>query len=217
MGVTLFLFIIKNYVSHYNFRLIAAIFGVATLIVALLTNLVIFYKIKSKIATYYLLGSTLFLVAVSMAFYLTVQRDYSSLIEPINYMQLGAIFEIFMFSLIIAHKIKLDKEKKEELEMLYAHKLNEINVLKEKIAYNLELKRTENKPILLEDLNSLSNNKLTKREFEILKQVSEGYNNKEIADQSFISLNTVKFHLKNIFDKLDVNNRIQASQYFNKF
>jgi len=213
-----FLFILlKYFVSHYNYRLIAALFGVVTLLVAIITNIIVFYRIKSKIATYYLIGSTIFLIAVSIAFYLSIKGDFSSLIEPINYMQIGSIIEIFMFSLIIAHKIKLDKEKKEELELLYTTKLNEIDTLQQRIACNLEIKRSENKPFLLEDLNSISKNKLTKREFEILKQVSQGFNNKEIAEKSFISLNTVKFHLKNIYDKLDVNNRIQASQFFNQF
>lgn len=216
LGFTILFLFLKPLISRYNYRVMAAVFGVLTLLVAISTNVVIFYKIKSKIVTYYLIGSTIFLIAVSTAFYLSVKGDFSSVIEPINYMQIGSIIEIFMFSLIIAYKIKLDKEKKEELELLYTTKLNEIDVLQHRIAYNLEIKESEKKPLLLEDLNSISKNKLTKREFEILKLVSQGYNNKVIAEKSFISLNTVKFHLKNIYEKLDVDNRIQASQFFNQ-
>ena len=216
IGVTVLFLALKPVINITSFRIMAAVFAIMTLIFALFTNIVIFLKIKNKIATYYLIGSTIFLIAVSLSVYLSIKGKFSDVLEPINYMQIGAIIEIFMFSLIIAYKIKLDKEKKEELELLYANKLNEIDAIKEKIAYNLELKNTDYKPILLEDLNSISKNKLTKREFEILKQVSQGLNNKEIAEKSFISLNTVKFHLKNIYDKLDVNNRIQASQYFNQ-
>lgn len=55
------------------------------------------------------------------------------------------------------------------------------------------------------------NNNLTKREIEILTLVSMGSTNDEIADKIFISTNTVKTHLYNIFKKIDVQNRIQAA------
>lgn len=54
-------------------------------------------------------------------------------------------------------------------------------------------------------------NNLTKREIEILSLVSMGATNDEIADKVFISTNTVKTHLYNIFKKIDVQNRIQAA------
>ncbi len=51
---------------------------------------------------------------------------------------------------------------------------------------------------------------LSERELEVFDELSKGKSNKEIADSLFVSTNTVKTHLKNIFDKLDVKNRIQA-------
>lgn len=51
---------------------------------------------------------------------------------------------------------------------------------------------------------------LTPREIEILDLLSDGLPNDEIARRLFISPNTVKFHIKNIFLKLDVRNRVQA-------
>lgn len=52
---------------------------------------------------------------------------------------------------------------------------------------------------------------LTAREFEILDLVKKGALNKEIAVQLFISIETVKKHLKNIYSKLNVRNRIEAT------
>jgi DNA-binding NarL/FixJ family response regulator len=52
---------------------------------------------------------------------------------------------------------------------------------------------------------------LTKRELEILRLVAEGLSNEEIAKRIFISDKTVKTHLTNIFDKLQVNNRFKAA------
>ncbi|MCR4378189.1 MAG: response regulator transcription factor [Rhodospirillales bacterium] len=51
---------------------------------------------------------------------------------------------------------------------------------------------------------------LTAREQELLASLSRGRTNQQIAGDLSISLNTVKFHLKNLYGKLDVKNRAQA-------
>ena len=45
---------------------------------------------------------------------------------------------------------------------------------------------------------------------EIYKELSKGKTNKEIATTLFVSVNTVKTHLKSIYRKLNVKNRTQA-------
>ena len=54
---------------------------------------------------------------------------------------------------------------------------------------------------------------LTRREREILKLVAEGRTNGEVAGTLWVTEQTVKFHLANIFRKLDVTNRTQASRW----
>jgi DNA-binding NarL/FixJ family response regulator len=54
---------------------------------------------------------------------------------------------------------------------------------------------------------------LTRREREILTHVSEGMANAEIARLLWVSEQTVKFHLSNIYRKLNVTNRTQASRW----
>jgi LuxR family maltose regulon positive regulatory protein len=54
------------------------------------------------------------------------------------------------------------------------------------------------------------NNVLTRREIEILPLLAEGLSNKEIATRLYIAPVTVKTHLQNIYQKLNVNNRIEA-------
>lgn len=57
---------------------------------------------------------------------------------------------------------------------------------------------------------------LTPREREMLAALAGGLTNQQMAGQLAISLNTVKFHLKNLYDKLGVNNRAQAVAYYLK-
>ena len=51
---------------------------------------------------------------------------------------------------------------------------------------------------------------LSDREVEVLRLMASGLKYKEIADQLFISLNTVRYHVKALYGKLNVNNRTQA-------
>ena len=51
---------------------------------------------------------------------------------------------------------------------------------------------------------------LTKRELEILASLAAGRTNKEIAAEKAVSTNTVKYHIRNLFEKLGVSNRGQA-------
>jgi NarL family two-component system response regulator LiaR len=54
---------------------------------------------------------------------------------------------------------------------------------------------------------------LTKREIEILRLVAEGHSNVQIAQRLWVTDQTVKFHLSNIYRKLNVANRTEASRW----
>ena len=51
---------------------------------------------------------------------------------------------------------------------------------------------------------------LSKREIDVLRLLAAGHSNPEIAEQLVIAENTVKMHLKHLYGKLDVRNRVQA-------
>lgn len=56
----------------------------------------------------------------------------------------------------------------------------------------------------------LSKRKISKRELEVLELMSLGFSNQEIAEKLFVSLNTIKTHSSNLFEKLDAKRRTQA-------
>ena len=54
---------------------------------------------------------------------------------------------------------------------------------------------------------------VTRREAEILRLVAEGYSNADVAKMLWIAEQTVKFHLSNVYRKLNVSNRTEASRW----
>jgi DNA-binding NarL/FixJ family response regulator len=55
--------------------------------------------------------------------------------------------------------------------------------------------------------------RLTDRELEVLKLVAQGMSNREIAEDLYISENTVKNHVRNILEKLHLHSRMEAVVY----
>ena len=68
----------------------------------------------------------------------------------------------------------------------------------------LDIRQLENDPI----------QRLSRKERAMLEALSKGLTNRELAFEFSISINTVKFHLSNLFDKLSVRNRAQAIAYY---
>ncbi|MEO7442646.1 MAG: response regulator transcription factor [Acidimicrobiales bacterium] len=74
------------------------------------------------------------------------------------------------------------------------------------VEFNALAKRAHDRP-------QLPGPVLTAREMEVLRLVAKGMSNREIADQLFISDNTVKNHVRNILEKLHLHNRMEAVVY----
>ncbi len=75
---------------------------------------------------------------------------------------------------------------------------------------HIVLRATTNSPVIDSENNAKSYD-LTSRETQILKLMTEGYSNMEIAQILVISINTTKAHVANILQKLEVDDRLQAA------
>ena len=79
----------------------------------------------------------------------------------------------------------------------------------ETVVVEKEVYVTRNENFVM-DTTLVSQLELNKRELEILSLLAQGHSNQEIAAKLFVSLSTVKTHIQNLFEKLDVKRRIQA-------
>jgi len=109
-----------------------------------------------------------------------------------------------------------DKHTLEKAKDVYPHGYIVKPFKKKDILANIEiaLHRSQKKPMpiyrSLEELNTISNQKISTKEYEILLDLIKGKSNQELCEIHFISMNTVKTHLKRIFSKLDIKARVQA-------
>ena len=89
---------------------------------------------------------------------------------------------------------------------------SQLDALKQRIL-QLQIENSDELTIDYNDINGKIATPLTDREFETLSLSLKGKSNQEIADQLFVSINTVKFHLRNIYQKLGVSNKKEALEY----
>lgn len=106
---------------------------------------------------------------------------------------------------------KKDKELK-EVEMHKEINLNikEIDFLQSSLKAQSKQRAVLKTSVLDGSINEFLSIPLSNRELEVLVELTKGRANKVIADNLFVSINTVRTHLSSIYEKLEVKNRMQA-------
>ncbi len=138
----------------------------------------------------------------------TIQEDAKTNYNRLLFSIVGgssAMLAVFTMFYLYRKNSDLKIEHKNNQLQNYIYQIKE---LKNKANSRDELKHQN----FIENLNDYN---LTKREIEVFANISQGLNNDEIAKNMFVSKNTIKTHIKNIYSKLDVNNRIQAIKKLN--
>lgn len=114
--------------------------------------------------------------------------------------------------LLIIYLKNSSKRRKERFHAQLQQQVSEMDFMQQKLAMLADAPLPEVAMSLEADqVNSLLVNPLTERELEILTKIASGRTNQQIADESFISVNTVKSHIHSIYNKLDVKNRTEAT------
>jgi len=114
---------------------------------------------------------------------------------------------IILFLMYRQRNIKESAKSKIRLQQ-YA---KEMDILMEKIDKGTTQYMVPNEiSFTRDDVNALLKEELSTRELDVFMLLLEGHNNKTIGEKLFVSVSTVKFHLQNIYQKLDVSNRSDA-------
>ena len=152
-------------------------------------------------AKFYVLGYLL-MVPFSVIFVISYPLGVWGVHGDMLIVKIASWLDILVFTYAISHKMKT---KFVMNDLSIKHLENE--------KYNLLQKtKTMNPYLMLLKENKVSQEPLTLREIEVLKYLNEGFANKEISKKLFISSNTVKTHVKNIYIKLNVNKRIDLKE-----
>ncbi|MEO1513425.1 MAG: tetratricopeptide repeat protein [Bacteroidota bacterium] len=130
----------------------------------------------------------------------------------------GTIVGLLLISVLLLSSIFLwiksyQKEqqlKASALEQNINLQMKEIDHLQASLKSHLEERTVLTSNILDGSINQYLSDPLTKRELEVLEELTKGNNNNAIAKNLFVSVNTVRTHLGKIYEKLGVDNRLQA-------
>jgi len=146
-------------------------------------------KNKINISINYL--SLIYFIPYLIAFILTIIIRLIKI--PFEFSTIINLFLIILFNVGIALWVN-------KYRQVFIHHYNELEV---KTSSKLEM--------------FVSNYEITVRELDVIKLICNGKTNKEIADQLFISISTVKDHNYNIYQKLSIKNRTQLMKLYFEF
>ncbi len=151
---------------------------------------------KIKFARFYILGYSILII---FGFHFLFSYDFGLI--PNNartiFLKIASTTDMLIFTYAISYRLDiLNKEHKRRIEELYS-------------LLNKKVSTVDSFYELLEE-NTLTNKTLTIQEIKVLKCIYDGLSNRDIAEKLFVSNNTIKFHVRNIYKKLEVNNRKDA-------
>ena len=131
-------------------------------------------------------------------YYVLKLVGFSSDTSNILYIKIGGFVEMIILSLAVLYRMKTLKDDNDFMRDEIIDYSAELDILTKDI--------DAEKQVESEKLES----SLSIREDEIFQLIIQGKSNKQIAYQLNISVNTVKFHVKNIYEKLNIKSRKEA-------
>ncbi len=146
------------------------------------------------------------LIWISAIFYMMpLNFGISEPFLSIQTVKMGSIVEMLVLTYSIIYRMKLLQIENREFSRAIKIHMQQIFELENQ----LQSTSLETKEVSIEDriAEIAASNNLTARETDVLLQIILGLTNPEIAEKLSISVNTVKYHTKNIYEKLDVKKR----------
>ena len=165
---------------------------------------------KMVYARFYVLGYFL-LVPLSVFFIIGYPFGFWKVDGDMTIVKIASWLDVFVFTYALAYRMKV-KNRKDSSEILELQQLVE-----ETKQIKMDSINSPNPYLMLLKDNNFSNNPLTLREIDIVSLLNEGNTNKLIGEKLYISMNTVKSHIRNIYSKMDVKNRNELKEKMSDF
>lgn len=163
---------------------------------------VVIYK-KNQFAKFFVIGYT-FILFSSIYFLTPINWGINIPEVSLNTIKLASLFEMLILSYAITYRIRIlhqeNKKRKKEIKT-YLQKIHELQ----------SHDKINIKPTILKEKYNLS-----EREIEVLFLIFEGHTNKKIAESLCISYNTVKYHIRNIYEKIGISSKGEVIDLFSQ-
>lgn len=161
---------------------------------------------KQPFARYYVIGYSVILFT-TILYTLSVNFGIQFFAVTLDHMKIGTIMEMFILTYAITIRIKNLQEENNFNRREITNFINKIYHLEDQL--NTEKEPSTDIDHKIEHL--ISTAKLSEREASILLLIAKGKSNAEIAESLFISINTVKYHTRNLYEKLNINKRTEIT------
>lgn len=192
--------------NNFLFVAIADIFGM--ILLAFFWILGILMIKKDRFSSFFVIGYSMVLFA---GFLFIIPMNFG-LFEgaTFNQLKIGAVFEMLVLTYAITYRTKKLQEENINIQLELKQYISQVLELESRIK---ETSSKNNLKTSTEDrvFQIAKTYHLTERETDILLQISLGKNNKQIANELFISINTVKYHTRNLYEKLDIKKRSEVT------
>jgi len=140
-----------------------------------------------------------FILFFGYDFYVTPLLALPSIGINADLFKFSSLFEMLLLSAGVIYRIYLLQKENQQMQGVIFEATSQVEFLEEELQ---KLKEGKENLITKALLNS--------REIEVLEMISQGKTNKEMAFELNISVNTVKYHTKKLYDKLDISSRQEA-------
>jgi len=201
--VTSSFYFIYLLIDNFIFFSIADIFGI--LLFPTLWIISIYSIKKIPYAKFFAIGYFL-IIPFALFFIIGYHFGIWKIDGDMFMIKIASGLEIIVFSIALIYMFKNDLLQKQNEELLKYEGVDFVE-------HNLVPQNFNIFDLLKE--NKYSDTSLTLRELDVLKLLLENHTNKVISDKLYISPNTLKSHIRNIYSKLSVKNRIELKNKIN--
>lgn len=129
-----------------------------------------------------------------------------------NIIKIGALLEAIILTYATTYRTKVLKEENEQMSVDIQNYISEVLRLEHSLkTITLQEKEAQHEQLEGKLLEISAKHQLTEREMDVLFHIAKGLNNKQISEALFVSVNTIKYHTRNIYEKLDIKKRTEIT------